>query len=60
MVTVGYERIRGLREKGQRRGGGYDVNKSKTVHVPIHKLYLAFSTKRTRSRWLGEVDLVVK
>ena len=23
MVTVGYERIRGLREKGQRRDGGY-------------------------------------
>jgi hypothetical protein len=23
MVTVGYERIRGLRDRGQRRGGGY-------------------------------------
>ncbi len=37
-VTVGYERIRGLREKGQRRGGGFVVNKSKTYPVPIAKL----------------------
>ena len=59
-VTVGYERIRGLREIGQRRGGGYDANKSKTFPVPIAKLYRAFSVKRTRSRWLGEVDLVIR
>ena len=30
MVTVGYERIRGLRDKGQRRGGGYEAGKSRT------------------------------
>lgn len=30
MVTVGYERIRGLRERGQRRGGGYGASKSRT------------------------------
>lgn len=58
-VTVGYERIRGLREKGQRRGGGYDVNKSKTYPVPIADLYRAFGA-RVRKRWLGDVGLRVK
>ena len=59
MVTVGYERIRGLREKGQRRGAGYDVNKSKTFPVPIAKLYAAFGA-RTRPRWLGDARPTVK
>ncbi|UCE01492.1 MAG: hypothetical protein JSW67_09370 [Candidatus Latescibacterota bacterium] len=54
-VTVGYERIRGLREVGQRRGGAYEMNKSKTLHVPLAKLYRAFSTARTRNRWLPGV-----
>jgi hypothetical protein len=58
-VTVGYERIRGLREKGQRRGGGYDVNKSKTYPVPVAKLYAAFGA-RGRARWLGATGLKVK
>jgi hypothetical protein len=38
MVTVGYERIRGLREKGQRRGGLYEAGKSRTFNVPIETL----------------------
>ncbi|SRR6266511_5512377 len=42
MITVGYERIRGLREKGQRRGGGYEVGKSRTVNVPVATLFDAF------------------
>src|SRR5205085_6729481 len=41
-VTVGYERIRGLREKGQRRGGGYEASKSRTFVVPLEKLFRAF------------------
>jgi len=52
MVTVGYERIRGLREKGQRRGGAYEVNKSRTFAVPVEKLFDAFTNARTRKRWL--------
>jgi hypothetical protein len=42
MVTVGYERIRGLRDKGQRRGGGYEAGKSKTFNVPVARLFDAF------------------
>jgi len=59
-VTVGYERIRGLRDIGQRRGGSYEASKSKTLAVPIGKLYKAFSDKRQRARWLPKVDLTVR
>ncbi len=58
-VTVGYERIRGLREIGQRRGGAYEASKSKTVPVPVGKLYAAF-TAPARKRWLGDIDLKVR
>lgn len=59
-VTVGYERIRGLRDIGQRRGGSYEANKSKTIEVPLSRLYKAFSDKRTRRRWLPDVDLTLR
>jgi hypothetical protein len=42
MVTVGYERIRGLRERGQRRDGTFEVSKSKTYTVPIADLWKVF------------------
>jgi hypothetical protein len=51
-VTVGYERIRGLRERGQRRGGGYEANKSRTFPVPVEELFDAFANARKRRRWL--------
>jgi len=60
MVTVGYERIRGLREMGQRRGGGYEASKSKTFAVPLTRLYRAFAAPRERARWLAGFDPVVR
>jgi len=59
-ITVGYERIRGLREVGQQRGGTYDANKSKTLPVAVARLYKAFSTKRIRERWLPGVALKIR
>jgi uncharacterized protein YndB with AHSA1/START domain len=59
-VTVGYERIKGLREIGQRRDGGYEASKSRTFSVPIATLYRAFSDKRARGRWLPETDVTVR
>jgi hypothetical protein len=52
MVTVGYERIRGLRDRGQRRGGAYEATKSRTFNVPIEKLFHAFANARIRRQWL--------
>jgi uncharacterized protein YndB with AHSA1/START domain len=59
-VTVGYERIRGLRDVGQRRGGAYEVNKSRTFTAPVSTLYCAFSSARIRTRWLSGVELTVR
>ncbi len=60
-VTVAYERIRGLREIGQRRGSGtFDANKSKTFAVPLSRLYRAFAVKATRDRWLPGVALKIR
>jgi hypothetical protein len=56
-VTVGYERIKGIRAIGQRRDGTFEANKSRTIAVPLATLSRAFSDKRTRARWLPDVDL---
>lgn len=60
MVTVGYERIRGLREVGQRRDGTWEASKTKTVPVPVGALYAAFRDPDMRARWLPGVDLEVR
>jgi uncharacterized protein YndB with AHSA1/START domain len=52
MVTVGYERIRGLRARGQQRGGSYQVSRSRTFPVSVEALFDAFANARTRRRWL--------
>ena len=59
-VTVGYERIRGLREAGQRRDGAYEFSKSRTFSVPVPVLYRAFTSPKIRARWLGDVALTVR
>jgi hypothetical protein len=59
-VTVGYERIKGLRAVGQRRDGSFEANKSRTFAVPLSRLYSAFSNARMRARWLPGVDLTVR
>ena len=46
------KRIKGLREKGQRRDGWFEVGRSRTFNVPIDTLYAAFENARTRRRWL--------
>lgn len=54
-VTGGYERIRGLRLKGQNRESGtFDANKSKTFGVPVQTLYAAFADEAKRGQWCGE------
>jgi hypothetical protein len=59
-VTVGYERIRGLRAIGQRRGGLWETTKSKTIAVPVDRLFDAWANARARKRWLGDVKLKVR
>jgi hypothetical protein len=60
MVTVGYERIKGLRDRGQRRGGGYETTKTKTINVPVTALFRAWEHEATRRRWLDGVKASVR
>lgn len=59
-VTVGYERIKGLRAVGQRRDGWFEANKSKTLAVPVARVYEAFYNPALRARWLSGVELTVR
>jgi hypothetical protein len=59
-VTVGYERIKGLRERGQRRNGTYEVSKSRTFNVPVKALFDAWADDAMRRRWLDGVKAVVR
>jgi len=59
-VTVGYERIKGLREIGQRRNGSYEATRSKTIPVAVGRLYRAFSDARIRRKWLPDAKLTVR
>ena len=58
-VTVGYERARGLRAPGQ-RPDGWSVTASKTVAVPVERLYAAFGDDGLRERWLPGAELHVR
>lgn len=59
MITVTYEQARGLREKYE-KAGGFSANASKTIAVPLAKLYQAWSDTRQRNRWLGEKGVVLR
>ena len=59
-VTVAYEQARGLRAPGQRRGGHFEVNASRTVAVPVERLYEAFADPALRERWLPGATFEVR
>jgi uncharacterized protein YndB with AHSA1/START domain len=51
-VTVGYERIKGLRARGQQRDGTFGATKSRTFNVPVTELFDAWANADVRRRWL--------
>jgi uncharacterized protein YndB with AHSA1/START domain len=59
MVTVTYEQSRGLREKHQ-KPQGYEISVSRTIKVPVAKLYKAFANEKIRNSWLSEDGLAVR
>lgn len=59
-VTVGYERICGLREIGQRRSGSYEASRSRTVPVSVDDLFAWFASARRRPKWLPGIKVVVR
>ncbi|MBR8743918.1 hypothetical protein [Nocardiopsis sp. MG754419] len=50
-VTVGYEQERGLRAPGQKKDG-FALSASKTVNVPVERLFEAFADPELRQEWL--------
>lgn len=59
MVTVTYEKARGLREDHQ-VSDGYQISRSRTLAVPVSELFKAWYDKRSRARWLQENGLIVR
>ena len=59
-VTVGYERIKGLRAKGQRRSGSWEASKSKTIAAAVGTLYKSFRQPKLRSAWLPDASPVIR
>jgi len=55
-ITVTYERARGLRAPGQ-HPSGWAVGATKTVAVPVERLFAAFEDEALRGRWLPGADL---
>lgn len=58
-ITVSYERARGRRAPGQ-RADGFVVTASRTVGVPVERLFAAFADEGLRERWLPRADLRVR
>jgi uncharacterized protein YndB with AHSA1/START domain len=56
-LIVEYEQARGLRQAGARPGGTIAVGTSKTIDVPVERLYDAVVDPRQRQRWLPGVTL---
>jgi uncharacterized protein DUF4287 len=50
-VTVEYEKARGLRPVGGDRDGTLNVSASKTVAVPVERLFEAFADVAVREQW---------
>lgn len=55
-ITLGYERARGLRAPGE-RSDGFAAGASRTVAVPVGRLFEAFENESLRTRLLPGADL---
>lgn len=59
MVTVAYERARGLRQKHQ-TATGFQISKSVTLQAPIGEVFDAWRSAAKRSRWLADPGFTVR
>jgi hypothetical protein len=59
-VAVGYERIKGLRARGQARDGSYEATKSKTFNASIDTLFDAWANDRKRKQWLSDAKVRIR
>lgn len=59
-ITVAYEQERGMRLPGQMSDGTFSVTGSRTVAVPVQRLFAAFADEAFRDRWLPGAGLRVR
>src|SRR5436305_14849331 len=59
MITVTYKQARGLREK-HKTASGYTANASRTIGVPVGRLFEAWSDAALRRRWLPDAELTIR
>jgi uncharacterized protein YndB with AHSA1/START domain len=59
MVTVTYERERGLRELYE-KSDGFSASVSRTIAVPLDDLFEAWSDAKRRKSWLQAAKLVIR
>lgn len=59
-ITVAYEQERGMRLPGQMSDGTFSVTGSRTVAVPVQRLFAAFADEALRDRWLPGAGLRVR
>lgn len=53
-LIVEYEQARGIRPPGVRPDGTFEVSATKTVAVPVERLFDAFVNARQRRKWLPD------
>jgi uncharacterized protein YndB with AHSA1/START domain len=56
MITVAFERARGMRAKHQ-KPDGYEISRTLTVAAPPDRARRAFTEARMRAAWLGKAKL---
>jgi hypothetical protein len=59
-LIVEYEQERGLRPPGVRPDGSFEVSASKTVAVPLDRLFDAFVNTRHRRKWLSDGKMTMR
>ena len=59
MVTVTYEQARGLREKHE-NPQGFQISRSKTLDVPVERLYAAWKDAGQRAAWLPDPAFTIR
>lgn len=59
MISVGYERGRGIRQKFQKCDGEFSASASRTLNVPLSRLYEAWADEKLRCEWLPDAEMEV-
>ena len=59
MVSVAYERERGLRQKFQKCDGEFSASSSRTLAVPLARAYAAWTDEKLREKWLPHAPMEI-